>query len=54
MTKLQSELGFTPSARASLGVASFRLRDEPASEHELFDIILPTRERIPYNARRDD
>jgi hypothetical protein len=28
--------------------------NEPASEHELFDVIPPNGERIPYDARRID
>jgi phage terminase small subunit len=52
MTKLQSEMGFTPSARASLDVASLPAREEPASPHELFDTILPSGERIPYGRGR--
>lgn len=54
MAKLQTEMGFTPTARASLGMASLPTREEPAIEHERFDVILPTGERIPYGARRDD
>jgi phage terminase small subunit len=52
MTRPQGEMGFTPSARASLGATQLA-RDEPASEHERFDVILPNGERIPY-ARRGD
>jgi phage terminase small subunit len=52
--RLQSEMGFTPSALASLGVAPLLGREEPVSEHERFDIILPTGERIPYGAKRTD
>lgn len=52
MAKLQSEMGFTPTARASL--ASLPFPEEPPSEHERFDVILPTGGRIPYGGRRND
>lgn len=47
MAKLQSELGFTPSARAALGVSAVPPVEETASERERFDVILPTGGRIP-------
>jgi phage terminase small subunit len=52
MSKLQSEPGFTPSARAALGMSALPSVEEPASEHERFDVIVPNGERIPYGARR--
>ncbi len=41
MTKLQSEMGFTPSARASLGVPMLPAPEEPGSPHQRFDTIMP-------------
>jgi phage terminase small subunit len=52
MTRLQTEMGFTPSSRVSLGSALLPAGEAPASEHELFDVILPSGQRIPYGARR--
>jgi P27 family predicted phage terminase small subunit len=48
MTKLQSEMGFTPSARASLGVPMLPTPQEPTSPHQRFDTILPDGTRLPY------
>jgi Phage terminase, small subunit len=53
MARLEAELGFTPSSRASLGVPVGLVGDElePASPHERFDTILPGGKVAPY-ARR--
>jgi len=50
MNTLQSELGFTPSARARLGVPAHGVGDdrEPASPHERFDMVLPDGKIVPY------
>jgi phage terminase small subunit len=50
MNTLQAELGFTPSARAHLGVPGSGFA-EPASAHEMFDTILPDGKIIPYGRR---
>lgn len=51
ITKLAAQMGFTPVARTTLGVPMTTFRETAASEHELFDVVLPTGERIPYGAR---
>jgi hypothetical protein len=50
MATLRSQMGFTPSAGASLGVCRLA-RKELASEQERFDVIVPSGERIGYGAR---
>jgi phage terminase small subunit len=50
MNTLQAELGFTPSARAHLGVPGSGLA-EPSRAHEMFDTILPDGKIIPYGRR---
>lgn len=50
MNTLQAELDFTPSARARLGAAGSVVRRicPAASQHEMFDTILPDGRVIPY------
>jgi phage terminase small subunit len=48
MTKLQSEMGFTPSARASIGVPMLPAPEEPTNPHQRFDTILPDGTRLTY------
>jgi phage terminase small subunit len=53
MGRLEAELGFTPSARASLGVPGGGFADsEPANVHERFDVVLPNGQVIPYAGRK--
>jgi phage terminase small subunit len=54
MNALQGELGFTPSARARMGVPVGGFGDdrEPMSAHEMFDVVLPNGQVIPYAARK--
>jgi P27 family predicted phage terminase small subunit len=53
MNALQAELGFTPSARARLGVPDLPGGErEPTSAHERFDLIMPDGQVIPYALRK--
>jgi len=53
MNTLQAELGFTPSARARLGVADLPDDDrEPTNPHERLDMILPDGKVVPYAGRK--
>jgi P27 family predicted phage terminase small subunit len=52
MTRLQGQMGFTPSARATLGVPLSPAPRSPSSPHELFDTILPDGTRVPYGGSR--
>jgi hypothetical protein len=54
MGRLEAELGFTPSARAALGVLAGGVGGDrkPASAHERFDTILPNGKVIPYADRK--
>jgi len=55
MNTLQAELGFTPSARARLGVPDLPggfSGHEAATPHEMFDMIFPDGKVVPYAGRR--